>query len=100
MWTWHTRAAQHQRVDISERFSKNLSSLRQAAGMSQEELAFRASIHRTQISLMESGGRLPRLDTLVKLAGALEVPIEKLLEGITWEPSVTRIGQFKVADPT
>jgi transcriptional regulator with XRE-family HTH domain len=87
------------RVDISERFSKNLAGLRQAAGMSQEELAFRASIHRTQISLMESGGRLPRLDTLVKLAGALGVPIETLLKGIVWEPSVTKIGYFKVADP-
>lgn len=86
-------------MDISERFSKNLVTLRQAAGLSQEELAFRASIHRTQISLMESGSRLPRLDTLVKLAGALEVPIEILLEGIVWEPSVTKMGHFKVADP-
>lgn len=85
-------------MDIAERFAENLVRLRQAAGMSQEELAFRASIHRTQISLMESGNRQPRLDTLVKLAGALEVPIETLLEGITWEPSVTKMGRFQVAD--
>ena len=85
-------------MEVSERFSKNLVALRQAADMSQEELAFRASVHRTQISLMESGSRLPRLDTLVKLAGALEVPIEILLAGIVWEPSITKVGHFKVTE--
>jgi XRE family transcriptional regulator, regulator of sulfur utilization len=85
-------------VDIAERFAENLLRLRQATKMSQEELAFRASIHRTQISLMESGSRQPRLDTLVKLAGALEVPVESLLKGISWEPSVTKVGHFRVAD--
>jgi transcriptional regulator with XRE-family HTH domain len=85
-------------MDVAERFAENLVRLRQAAEMSQEELAFRASIHRTQISLMESGSRQPRLDTLVKLAGALDVPISTLLEGIAWEPSVTKIGRFNVAD--
>jgi transcriptional regulator with XRE-family HTH domain len=93
-----TRPLKDPPVDISERFSENLVALRQAAEMSQEELAFRASIHRTQISLMESGSRLPRLDTLVKLAGALEVPIETLLAGIAWEPSITKVGHFKVTD--
>ena len=65
-----------------------------------EELAARASVHRTQISLMESGKRLPRLDTLIKLAGALEVEVPRLVEGIVWEPTVTHSGQFDVAEPT
>lgn len=86
-------------MDIAERFAANLSRLRGAAGLSQEELAFRASIHRTQVSFIESGKRMPRLDTLVKLAGALEVPISELVDGLVWEPTITKAGAFKVSDP-
>jgi transcriptional regulator with XRE-family HTH domain len=87
-------------VDVAERFAENLVRLRQGRRLSQEELAARASVHRTQISLMESGKRLPRLDTLIKLAGALEVEVPRLVEGIAWEPTVTHSGQFDVAEPT
>jgi transcriptional regulator with XRE-family HTH domain len=87
-------------VDVAKRFAENLLRLRQARKLSQEELAARASIHRTQISLMESGKRLPRLDTLIKLAGALEVDVARLVEGVAWEPTVTQSGQFDVAEPT
>ncbi len=87
-------------MDVSERFAENLLRLRQARKLSQEELAALAAVHRTQISLMESGKRLPRLDTLVKLAGALEVDIPRLVEGISWEPTVTQSGQFEVTEPT
>lgn len=86
-------------VDVAERFGENLLRLRQGRKLSQEELAARASVHRTQISLMESGKRLPRLDTLVKLAGALEVELPKLVEGIVWEPTITKSGRFDVAEP-
>jgi transcriptional regulator with XRE-family HTH domain len=71
---------------VSERFAANLRSLREDAGLSQEELAFRAQIHRRQVSLMEGGGRLPRCETLVKLAGALDKTPNDLLDGIAWEP--------------
>ncbi len=72
--------------------------MRQNAGLSQEELAARAAVHRTQVSLMEGGQRLPRLETLVKLVGALEISSEELLEGITWEPVISTAGGFKVAE--
>ncbi len=85
-------------MDIAERFAANLAELRKAAGLSQEELAFRAGIHRTQVSFIESGKRTPRLDTLVKLAGALEVPTSRLLDGLHWQPTTTKGGGFKV-DP-
>lgn len=83
-------------AEITSRFAENLSQLRQEAGLSQEELAFRASIHRTQISLMESGSRLPRFETLVKLVGALETTPEALMRGIAWEPNVSQAGGFRV----
>ena len=48
----------------SIRFAANMRRLRTAAGLSQEELSFRAAIHRTQISLLEGGHRMPRVFTL------------------------------------
>ena len=87
-------------MDVAERFAENLLRLRQGRKLSQEELAARASVHRTQISLMEGGKRLPRLDTLIKLAGALEVEVPRLVEGIAWEPTVTASGRFDVTKPT
>ncbi len=70
----------------SDRFSANLRGLRDLSGLTQEELAFRSAIHRTQISLLECGGRLPRVETLVKLAGSLRTTPNDLLDGIAWHP--------------
>lgn len=36
--------------------------------------------------MIENGDRLPRADTLMKLAGGLEVGAELLLRGIEWIP--------------
>jgi transcriptional regulator with XRE-family HTH domain len=80
------------RVDATtaERFGRNLFMARRRAGYSQEELAARCSLHRTEIGLVENGRRLPRVDTLMKLAGALGVGAEELLRGIEWTPSHVR----------
>ena len=51
----------------------------------QEALAERAGIHRTQISLLEKGERMPLTVTLIKLAAALEVSVGQLLAGIKWD---------------
>jgi transcriptional regulator with XRE-family HTH domain len=85
-------------VKIAERFASNLTEQRKKAGFSQEELAFRAGLHRTQISLLETGKRLPRFETLIKLAGALAVPAEDLCDGIAWDPIVRVSGGLRVAD--
>lgn len=80
-----------------ERFAANLTHLRRAVGISQEELSFRAAVHRTQISLMESGKRTPRIRTLVRVAGALGATPNDLLEGIAWEPIISTSGGMVVA---
>jgi transcriptional regulator with XRE-family HTH domain len=82
----------------SRRFAANMRRLRRVAGISQEELAFRSALHRTQISLLENGRRMPRVHTLVCLAGALGVTPNDLLDGITWEPIVA-VGGGLVVDP-
>ena len=51
--------------------------------MSQEDLGFATGLHRTEISLLETTNRDPRLRTIVRLARALEIPPACLLEGIS-----------------
>lgn len=66
-------------ADISKQFGENVRKYRVMRELSQEELANRAELHRTQITLIENGKRCPRLDTVYKLASALQVKPEKLL---------------------
>jgi transcriptional regulator with XRE-family HTH domain len=66
--------------------------------LSQEELSVLASLHRTEISQLERGLRMPQLDTLVKLAGGLEVAPEAFFEGIVWRPGRYAPGAFEVPD--
>jgi transcriptional regulator with XRE-family HTH domain len=68
------------------RFGQNLARCREAANVSQEELSFRASIHRTEVSMLERGERMPRVDTALRLAGSLGVPLEDLVDGLEWRP--------------
>jgi transcriptional regulator with XRE-family HTH domain len=79
---------------IAQRFGKNLVRCRRREGLSQERLSFDAGLHRTEISMLERGIRLARIDTLVKLACALGVPTDELLDGITWVPGASRGGRF------
>jgi transcriptional regulator with XRE-family HTH domain len=77
-----------------DRFSTNLRKARQKAKISQEELGFRCDLHRTEISLLERGGREPRLGTIVKLASALGVTPEELCTGVSWNVKSQRF-QYK-----
>lgn len=71
---------------VAVQFGKNLRARREKAGMSQEALGKRASLHRTEVGLLERGARIPRIDTLIKLASALSVRPKALLKGIEWKP--------------
>lgn len=68
--------------EIAERFGRNLFHARHHAGFSQDELARLTSLHRTEISLIERGRRLPRVDTLIKLTSALAVGVDQLIWGL------------------
>ena len=59
------------RVDIRKRLGQNLRHLRQEKGLSQEQFAFEAKIHRTYISDLERGARNPTITIVEKLAKAL-----------------------------
>ncbi len=81
--------------DFARLFGENLRHYRKKADISQEELSIRASLHRTAVGQLERGERVPRADTLVKLAGALDIPAGTLLEGIAWRPPQPQIGSFE-----
>ncbi len=51
---------------------------RQKLGLTQEELAWRANMHRTYLADIERGGRNITLRSMLNLASALQVPIEWL----------------------
>ena len=85
-------------MDARTRFGENLLRVRQARKLSQEALAERAGIHRTQLSLLEGGRRQPRLETLSRLAGGLDVPVSMLVEGIVFVPT-SGGGEFHVSPP-
>ena len=59
--------------------ARNLQSLRHARGLTQDVLAKAAAVPRSTIANLESGDGNPSLAVLVKVAGALGVPIDELL---------------------
>ncbi len=84
---------------VAKQFGRNLIRCRKRVGLSQEELGFRASVHRTEVGMLERGARLARIDTLIKLSAALEVEPVELLDGIEWRAQVPNPvkGQFRVS---
>jgi transcriptional regulator with XRE-family HTH domain len=77
---------------VGERFGRNLRRVRKREDLSQEKLGRRAGLHRTEIGLLEKGERICRIDTLIRLAGAMAVPPGELLEGIFWVPAPESVG--------
>jgi transcriptional regulator with XRE-family HTH domain len=85
-------------LDFATRFGQNLTRCRERAGISQEELGIRASLHRTAVSQLERGERVARTDTLVKLAGSLAVRPEDLLAGLAWTPATMTLGELTISE--
>lgn len=81
---------------MRSRFGHNLLRCRRRAGISQEEVGIRAALHRTEIGLLERGERIPRIDTAIKLAGAVGVPLGALVDGIEWDPGHAAPGSFRI----
>jgi transcriptional regulator with XRE-family HTH domain len=80
------------------RVGQNIRVARAARHISQVELAFRAEIHRSQISLIENGKRPPALATAVGFAGIFEIGVDDLLAGISFTPADSARGASFVAD--
>lgn len=85
---------------FAQRFAENLVRARRLVGLSQESLALFAGLHRTGVGKLECAERIPRIDSIVKLASVLEVSVDQLVRGLTWEPPerLGERGRF-VSDP-
>jgi transcriptional regulator with XRE-family HTH domain len=80
------------------RIGLNIRRIRRAADLSQEACAEWAGIHAASMSLYETGLRLPKSETLLKLAGALNVEPGVLFDGVRWVPSVYGAEGFAYED--
>lgn len=60
------------------KFGNRVREIRNDAGISQEELAFRAGIHRTYLGGIERGERNPSLKNIDRIAKALNIEIAEL----------------------
>jgi transcriptional regulator with XRE-family HTH domain len=87
-------------TEVAAQFGRNLARCRERAGLSQEELGYRAQVHRTEVSLLERGARTPRADTIVKLAGSVSAPVDDLLAGLRWTPGRVEVivGGFELVE--
>lgn len=66
-------------MEIREVFASNLKAMREAKGLSQEELAHRAGIDRTYVSSLERSVYNASIDVVDRLAKALDIEASELL---------------------
>ena len=65
-------------TDVKKMMGKQIKTLRQARGMSQEELSEKVSINSKYLSAIERGKANPTLDVLTRLADSLKVGVSDL----------------------
>ena len=65
--------------DMQKKHGQRLKALREAAGLSQRELARQIGERQSNIQYWETSGNLPRSDVLIPMAKALGVGVEELL---------------------
>lgn len=63
-----------------KQLGKKLRQLREKAGLSQEELGFRANLHRTYIGAIERAEQNVSVDNIHKLAKALKISADELFK--------------------
>jgi transcriptional regulator with XRE-family HTH domain len=73
-------------LNLRIRFGRVIRDLRKKQGLSQEELAEKAGLHRTYIGMIERGEKNITLENIDKIAKALNVQIEELFAKINNEP--------------
>ena len=64
--------------EIERQFGARIRKLRTAKKLSQEELAFRAHMHRTYLSSLERGERNPSLKSIKAIADGLDISLSEL----------------------
>ncbi|MCB0538694.1 MAG: helix-turn-helix transcriptional regulator [Bacteroidetes bacterium] len=66
--------------NILIRFGERVREERLKKGLSQEDLAFRADLHRTYIGMIERAEKNITLINICKICDALEIPLKEIFE--------------------
>lgn len=85
-------------VPLAKRFGRNVWRSRRRADLTQDELARLTELSRVDIGAVERGERLPRLDTILKLAAGTDTSTCVLLGGLRWRPGYYVEGAFYIED--
>jgi len=67
---------------VLTRLAARLKQLRKDRGISQEDFAHKASLHRVGYGWIEQCKRTPNLATLIKIAAAFDISLSQLFSGI------------------
>lgn len=62
------------------KFGERVRQLRKEKGLSQEQLAFKAEVHRTYIGMIERAEKNITLVNIEKIANALEIDLKELFD--------------------
>ena len=65
-------------LKIRKTITANLKYLRKQNSFLQVDLVKKSGVSRASISCIERGGRVPSLITLIKIANAFDIPVDKL----------------------
>jgi transcriptional regulator with XRE-family HTH domain len=81
-------------ADAAVHLARNVAALRHARGLTQLQLASSAGVPRSTIASLESGTGNPSLQSLLKVARALAVPLDELLAAPRGAVRLWRAAEF------
>lgn len=67
-------------TNLTKLIGERIRFLRKERGLSQEELAYRASLHNTYIGQLERGEKNATIESVAKVCAALEITLEELFK--------------------
>ena len=77
---------------MRKRFGDAVRHRRRQLGLTQEGLAGRAQLHRTYVADVERGNRNPSLESMTRIAAALDLELSALLELAEGGPATYGVG--------
>lgn len=82
--------------DIAKQLGQRIRELRTKQHMSQEELSFKAGISPAHLGQIERALKNPTIDTIAKIAAALDIPISDLftMEAVSAVPQNTTVSKI------
>lgn len=82
--------------DIAKQLGQRIRELRNERHMSQEELSFKAGISPAHLGQIERSTKNPTIDTIAKIATALDVPVATLftVDSVSAPPQNAIIGKI------